>query len=32
VPEPATWGMIVVGFGAMGAAMRRRQRANVTFA
>jgi hypothetical protein len=32
VPEPATWGMIVVGFGAMGAAMRRRQRTNVTFA
>jgi len=32
VPEPATWGMIVVGFGAMGAAMRRRQRTNITFA
>lgn len=32
VPEPATWGMIVVGFGAMGAAMRRRQRTKLTFA
>jgi hypothetical protein len=32
VPEPATWGMIVVGFGAMGAAMRRRQRTSLTFA
>jgi len=31
-PEPATWGMIVVGFGAMGAAMRRRQRTSITFA
>ena len=25
VPEPATWAMMIVGFGAMGAAMRRRQ-------
>jgi len=32
VPEPATWGMVVLGFGAMGAAMRRRQRASVSFA
>ena len=32
VPEPATWGMIVVGFGAMGAAMRRRQRTSISFA
>jgi hypothetical protein len=31
VPEPATWGMIVLGFGAMGAAMRRRQRTSVSF-
>lgn len=31
VPEPATWGMTLVGFGAMGAAMRRRG-ANVRFA
>lgn len=26
VPEPATWGMMLLGFGAMGAAMRRRQK------
>lgn len=32
VPEPATWGMIVLGFGAMGAAMRRRQRTSISFA
>jgi hypothetical protein len=25
VPEPATWGMMLVGFGAMGATMRRRR-------
>jgi hypothetical protein len=24
VPEPATWAMMVIGFGAVGAAMRRR--------
>ena len=24
VPEPATWAMLMLGFGAMGAAMRRR--------
>jgi len=29
VPEPATWAMLVLGFGALGAAMRRRR---VTFA
>ncbi|MBB3348859.1 hypothetical protein FHY02_003341 [Sphingomonas sp. BK069] len=23
VPEPATWGMMILGFGAIGAAMRR---------
>ena len=34
VPEPATWGMMILGFGAMGFAMRRRAkvRANVSFA
>lgn len=26
VPEPATWGMMIAGFGLMGAAMRRRAR------
>ncbi len=26
VPEPATWGMMLLGFGAMGAALRRRRR------
>lgn len=26
VPEPATWGMMIAGFGAAGAAMRRRRR------
>ncbi len=31
VPEPATWGMMVIGFGVMGAAMRRRQRVAVSF-
>lgn len=32
VPEPATWAMTLIGFGAMGAAMRRRPRVNVAFA
>lgn len=33
VPEPATWGLMLVGFGLMGAAMRRRTvRTSVTFA
>lgn len=27
VPEPATWGMMILGFGAIGAAMRRRRQA-----
>jgi hypothetical protein len=30
-PEVATWGMMVIGFGAMGAAMRRRRRTSVAF-
>lgn len=30
VPEPATWGMLVLGFGAMGAAMRRNARSAAT--
>lgn len=32
VPEPATWAMMLGGFGLLGAAMRRRQRATVTYA
>ena len=32
VPEPATWGMMLVGFGIVGGAMRRRQRTSVSFA
>jgi hypothetical protein len=28
VPEPGTWAMMLIGFGAMGAAMRRRRRTN----
>ena len=33
VPEPATWAMTLIGFGAMGAALRRRPRvSSVTFA
>jgi hypothetical protein len=33
VPEPATWGMMIAGFGMMGASMRyRRRSAKVTFA
>lgn len=32
VPEPATWGMMIAGFGALGIAMRRAKRATVTYA
>jgi hypothetical protein len=32
VPEPATWGMVLLGFGAMGTMMRRRQKTSITFA
>jgi hypothetical protein len=33
VPEPATWGMMILGFGLVGASMRYRRRATrVTFA
>ncbi len=32
VPEPATWGLMLAGFGLVGAAMRRRQKVSVTFA
>ncbi|TNE39685.1 MAG: PEP-CTERM sorting domain-containing protein [Sphingomonadales bacterium] len=31
VPEPATWAMLIFGFGAIGAAMRRRQRQTVSY-
>lgn len=31
VPEPATWAMMIAGFGAIGAAMRRRRRVRVSF-
>ena len=30
VPEPATWGLMIVGFGMVGAATRRRARTSVT--
>ena len=30
VPEPATWGMMILGFGAMGYAMRRRAKVRTT--
>jgi hypothetical protein len=29
VPEPATWAMMLTGFGALGIAMRRRNREHV---
>jgi hypothetical protein len=29
VPEPGTWGMMLLGFGAMGVSMRRRRRTNM---
>jgi hypothetical protein len=32
VPEPATWGLLIVGFGLIGGVIRRRQQANVRFA
>jgi hypothetical protein len=32
VPEPATWAMMIGGFGLVGGAMRRRTRTSVTFA
>jgi len=32
VPEPATWAMMMLGFGAVGFAMRRRQNTRVSFA
>ena len=31
VPEPATWAMMLAGFGIIGGAMRRRQRVSVSF-
>ncbi len=32
VPEPSTWALMILGFGAVGAAMRRRQKVAVRFA
>lgn len=32
VPEPATWAMMILGFGAAGTALRRRRRVSVRFA
>jgi hypothetical protein len=32
VPEPATWAMMLIGFGAIGTAMRQRKAATVSFA
>ncbi|MDO6416354.1 PEPxxWA-CTERM sorting domain-containing protein [Sphingomonas sp. BIUV-7] len=32
VPEPATWGMFIGGFGLVGGSLRRRQRTNLRFA
>ena len=32
VPEPATWAMLILGFGAIGAGMRRRERTRVIYA
>jgi len=32
VPEPATWAMLIVGFGLVGGAMRRRHSVRVTYA
>jgi PEP-CTERM motif len=32
VPEPATWAMLILGFGVIGGAMRTRQQAKVRFA
>jgi len=32
VPEPATWGLMLGGFGAIGGAMRSRRKAAVSFA
>ena len=31
VPEPATWGMMILGLGAVGAAMRRRRSVRITY-
>ncbi|HEU4968186.1 PEPxxWA-CTERM sorting domain-containing protein, partial [Sphingomonas sp.] len=32
VPEPATWAMMIAGFGLIGGALRRRARATLRFA
>ena len=31
VPEPATWALMILGFGIVGSALRRRRRAQVRF-
>jgi hypothetical protein len=32
VPEPATWGLMILGFGLVGGAMRRRQTISLRYA
>lgn len=32
IPEPSTWALFILGFGAMGAAMRKRKQAKISFA
>lgn len=32
VPEPASWGLMLIGFGAMGASLRSRRRTTITYA
>jgi hypothetical protein len=32
IPEPATWGLMIMGFGGMGAVLRNRRRQGLAFA